>query len=218
MRSQPFLILSFFASAACGASSAGGSAASPSDAGSIPRIDEVAYYQALQSQRPDLTVTASSCYDALVLKQTFRSQLLQPGVSLQSIIDANDTTAQAAGDDSWIAAQQQAEVDFCQASPVAGCSRICTAACGTCPSGGFAANGASLPPYYPSGYGLCDFVGYEEGPYASIYDASGLDYKVFFEFTDVEAALTPALFQQYSSMLAQAGYFGDAKILTDPSL
>ena len=68
-----------------------------------------------------------------------------------------------------------------------------------------------------SGYGLCAFVGYQEGPYIQI-NQGGLDYKVFFEFGDATGGLTPSAYQSFSAALADAGYEGDSKVLTDPSL
>jgi hypothetical protein len=48
--------------------------------------------------------------------------------------------------------------------------------------------------------------------------SGGLDYKVFFEFANVDGDLTPAEFETYSALLADAGFEGDAKLLTDPQL
>lgn len=197
----------------------------------VPRIDQLAWYAELTAKRKDIVgmttpTTGSPCYEGMMIKQKYRAMLLGSTELPTPFEQATYTTADKQADETWIASQQATEVSFCDTYPGGGCHSICTppdagadagTACAACPGSALGAD-AGLHSYYVSGYGLCGFVGYKEGPDVDIYDANGLVWLVYFELADVEAQLTAALLQTYASELAAHGFQGDVKTLTDPRL
>src|SRR4029077_10613532 len=97
-------------------------------------------------------------------------------------------------------------------------------ACAACPSSGLGgASSAPAPDVWPSGYGLCAFVGWSEGkgPGGPKYDPSGViaDWKVLVELHDDYATtFGPSAFDGFARALVKAGFRGDAKTPTDPAL
>jgi hypothetical protein len=200
--------------------SAGGKADSAGSDDPPPIIDELAYVAALSAQRPDLL--ANDCYNTLVLRPKFRDQLFEDDATYGSIMSAQYTPSERAEDLAWMRSHQDGELALCAQFPLlAGCTRICPqettcAACADVPP----PDTGVQPPYQPSGYGLCAFVGYAMNGSGPIYDPNGViaDWKVFFELSNPEQDLTPERYLVFSQQLAEAGFRGDSKTTTDPQL
>jgi hypothetical protein len=191
----------------------------------VPKVDELDYFQKLLARRPALLENESTCYLSSVLKPRYRAALLEGGSDYPAIVAKHYEAKDQAEDRAWIAAHQQAEVELCQRNAGAsGCDKICLASCSACPDAGLsgATTGASLG-VYPSGYSLCNFVGYSTSSGlrgGARYDPSGIidAWKVFFEFRDdFRTTLTPARYFEFSNRLAAAGFRGDSKIFTNPA-
>jgi hypothetical protein len=196
-------------------------------ASAVPRVNEISFYSALASSRPDLLAyppdggsgTGSLCYEAMILSPAYRAALLEGGSSILPNTLEVERASERTADESWIASQQADELAYCASHPGGGCYEICTSgACAACPDASVGDRTAPLAPYYASGYGVCAFVGYESGPDVAIYDANGLVWLVYFQFRSPDSNLTPALMHRYAEALACSGFQGDFKILTDPSL
>jgi hypothetical protein len=192
----------------------------------VPRVDQIAFYGELGSKRPDLLAyppdggigPASLCYLSMMMRPSFRAQLLGGSTSVVPATIEVDTAAESEVDEAWIASQQADELAYCAANPGGGCDQICASPpCSACPAAPVGSASAPLAPYYVSGYGLCDYVGYKTGPNVQIYDADGLVWLVYFTFRSLDTDLTPALVHAYGAALSCAGFQGDFKILTDPS-
>ncbi len=175
----------------------------------VPVIDELAYYDALVARRPD--VLSSDCYRALVLKPKYRERLLA-GETFDAIRDATYTSEQRAFDTQWTRALQSAESAYCaDHGDPGGCVAICKQACDACaPAVERAAR--DTVGFWPSGYPLCDFVGYQVGPRARP-TGKILDWKVFFEIKDEALASFDAeTYFRFTRALERAGFHGDSKI------
>jgi hypothetical protein len=181
----------------------------------VPVIDELAYYDALSARRPDLL--ASECYDALAVKPKYRDALLRRGDSVAAIRARTYDAESRAHDAKWTAAFQASELAYCaeHGGPL-GCAMICKEPCDVCASAPPALEAHGAPPFAPSGYSICNFVGYQVGP---LHRATGKirDYKVFFEIDDAHIdALTPEAYLAFTAELAKADFHGDSKISMGP--
>ena len=182
----------------------------------VPVVDELDYLEQLKAKRPDLYST--DCYSSMVLKPEYRSTLLGGTGSYATIQTKEYAAADIAADAEWVKSLQAAQVLFCEQSPNAGgCSRICLAACGACPSSSLGTTVDSAKSVRPAGYPLCNFVGYlvNLGPSGTPYDKTGqvVSWKVFLEFDrQFRTTLTAATYRQFSDRLAAAGFRGDSKI------
>ncbi len=186
-------------------------APSASTATTTPVIDELAYFDELGAKRPD--VIANDCYDALTLKPKYRDALLHQHDSVAAIHARASTDDLRRRDAAWIASMQAAELAFCdEHGNTRGCVQACASPCSACPEAPLALSARSNGGVAPSGYPLCDFVGYQVGEQQR---ARGTirDWKVFFELRDdYTETLTPRMYLDFSEALAREGFHGDSKM------
>lgn len=187
----------------------------PAGRDDVPVIDELSYFDELVARRPELI--SSSCYDSLTLKPKYRQRLLA-GDSVSAIRERTYTAEQRASDAQWAASLQSAELSYCsQHNNPGGCPWICKTACDVCPSSMSSTTPSDAVNVWPSGYPLCDFVGYQVGPRAEeAYDHTGKirDWKVFFELKDEAlASVDAATYLRFTRELEHAGFHGDSKIM-----
>jgi hypothetical protein len=123
----------------------------------------------------------------LLLKPKYRASVLSGQSNPTTITSSEYTGTQRETDERWVAQFQAQESSY---RPV---KNITVA-----------------------GYPINSFVGYKVGSSPRFFDSDGLCYKVFFEFRDVSADLTPELYMQFSSALSDAGFVGDSKICMQP--
>jgi hypothetical protein len=208
------LLILLAATTGCAPAGKGQSDAAPENRAPL-RIDELAYYDALAQRRPDLltdTKLLGTCYQALTLRPSLRARLLGGSETPHQIEVSLADPAEDAADSAWVEAQERAELALCASAFGGGCSRLCAnpSGCPACPPGGVPnpgpGDGGSPPPFVVSGYPLCAYAGYSEGPLGP-----GFDWKLLFELNDYRNTLSPERFQEFSRQLAMAGYQGDAK-------
>ncbi len=173
---------------------------------------------------------AEVCYRNLVLRPAFRSLLFDARSNYGAIVkDRYDKDARAV-DLAWMKGLQDAEVAFCEAHPgTGGCDRVCPhqgagTSCAACAQHELSSAGhlEPRPAVWPSGYGLCAFVGWAEGKGtgAPLYDTTGtiVDWKVLVELSpDYPTVFDARAFAGFTQRLADAGFRGDVKTPTDPS-
>jgi hypothetical protein len=185
--------------------------AAPSATVAPPIIDELAYFDELTAKRPD--VIANDCYDALTLKPKYRDALLRDHDSVAAIHARASTNELRARDDAWARSMQTAELAFCaEHGNSRGCVQACASPCAACPATPLALSAEATGDVAPSGYSLCDFVGYQVGQQKR---ARGTirDWKVFFELRDdYTEVLTPRMYLDFSEALAREGFHGDSKM------
>ena len=176
-----------------------------------PIIDELAYFDELTAKRPD--VIATDCYDALTLKPKYRDALLREHDGVAAIRARVSTGELRARDAAWVASMQAAELAFCaEHGNTRGCVQACASPCAACPATPLALSARANGDVAPSGYPLCDFVGYQVGEQQRSRGTIR-DWKVFFELRDdYTEALTPRLYLDFSEALAREGFHGDSKM------
>ena len=128
-----------------------------------------------------------NCPAILLLKPKYRSAICSGQSTRATITNAEYTGTQREADERWIQQFQAQESNY---KPI---KNITVA-----------------------GYPINSFVGYKVGNSGRFFDGDGFCYKVFFEFRDATADLTPELYMQFASALSDAGFVGDSKIGMQP--
>lgn len=175
-------------------------------------IDELTYYKQLVTARPVLMAeTTRLPYDAMVIKPMFRPAMLTAPNTYQSIENSNWTAADQATDRSWISCQQNAETTMGQTLYAQFQALYPT---GTQQQ--YQQWVATQNIVKPAGYPIQYYVGYYVGVSRNIENSQGIDYKVYFTFHNIDAQLTPQVYQGFAQALLKAGFWGDSKIPVVP--
>lgn len=168
---------------------AAGAAAAPA------RVDQLAYVKLLRANRPDLWGSAATCKDNLIVRPAYRERVLSGSLDFAALLRAEYSSAQQSADKAWADAHRAAMKEN---APVL-------------EKKGSIVRAAGYNPEY--------FVGYKmrrvkEANVASL--EGGYQHKLYLEFDDPSAALTPQAYLAFSEALASAGYEGDSKVQLYP--
>lgn len=175
-------------------------------------IDELSYYKQLVAARPVLMAeTTNAPYDAMVIKPMFRPTMLTAPNTYDTIEKSNWNNGDQSMDKTWIASQQSAETTLGQTLYAQFLALYPT---GTQQQYQRWVDAQNI--VKPAGYPVQYFVGYFVGVSRNIENSQGIDYKVFFTFHNVDAELTPQVYQGFSQALLNAGFWGDSKIPVIP--
>jgi hypothetical protein len=127
--------------------------------------------------------TADPAWHALVVRPRYRERLASGADTYETLVAREYTDADRASDASWTRALRVAQQAFVPTATVA-----------------------------PAGYDLRAYVGYRVGPPIPTPAGPVLDYKVFFEFDDFRASLSPERYAGFVARLDEVGFHGDSKI------
>lgn len=154
----------------------------------VPTVDQPAWLAELVAHRPGLVrlhegSVQDPAWEALVLRPRYRAAFLASETeTVETLLAREYTDAQRTSDVSWVRSLRDARGAFVPTATI------------------------DL-----GGYDGRAYVGYRLGPRIA-YDADGLVYKAFFEFSDFQRSLSAERYAGFVAALEALGFRGDSKI------